>query len=63
MFEQLAARARAEQQLLPPMPKLAPQLLVMAITELVAQEVRAGRVEKLPELEDMLVRFVVKALT
>jgi hypothetical protein len=35
----------------------------MAITELIAQEVRNGRVAKLPELEDMLVRFVVKALT
>jgi AcrR family transcriptional regulator len=63
MFGQLAARARTEQPLLPPVPKLAPQLLVMAITELIAQEVRAGRVEKLPELEDMLVRFIVKALT
>ena len=63
MFEQLAARARAEQPLLPPVPTLAPQLLVMAITELIAQEVRNGRVDKLPELEDMLVRFVVKALT
>jgi AcrR family transcriptional regulator len=63
MFEQLATRARAEQPLLPPLPPLAPQLLVMAITELIAQEVRNGRVEKLPELEDMVVRFVVKALT
>jgi AcrR family transcriptional regulator len=63
MFAGLAARARAEQPLLPPLPPLAPRLLVMAITELIAQEVRAGRVDKLPELEDMLVRFVVKALT
>jgi AcrR family transcriptional regulator len=63
MFEGLAARARAEQPLLPPLPPLAPRMLVMAITELVAQEVRNGRTEKLPELEDMLVRFVVKALT
>ena len=63
MFEGLGARARAEQPLLPPLPPLAPRMLVMAITELIAQEVRNGRVEKLPELEDMLVRFVVKALT
>jgi AcrR family transcriptional regulator len=63
MFEGLAARARTEQPLLPPLPPLAPRMLVMAITELIAQEVRNGRLDKLPELEDMLVRFVAKALT
>jgi len=63
MFDGLGARARAEQPLLPPLPPLAPRMLVMAITELIAQEVRNGRLEQLPELEDMLVRFVVKALT
>jgi len=63
MFEGLGTRARAEQPVLPPLPALAPRMLVMAITELIAQEVRNGRVAKLPELEDMLVRFVVKALT
>jgi AcrR family transcriptional regulator len=63
MFAGLAARARAEQPLLPPLPPLAPQLLVMAITELIAQEVREGRVDDLMKLEDELVRFIVKALT
>jgi AcrR family transcriptional regulator len=63
MFAGLGARARAEQPLLPALPPLAPRMLVMAITELIAQEVRNGRLEKLPDLEDMLVRFVVKALT
>jgi hypothetical protein len=63
MFEGLAARARAEQPLIPPLPPLAPRLLVMSITELIAQEVRNGRVAELPQLEDQLVRFVVKALT
>jgi AcrR family transcriptional regulator len=63
MFEGLAARARAEQPLIPPLPPLAPRLLVMSITELIAQEVRNRRVAELPELEDQLVRFVVKALT
>ena len=63
MFEGLAARARAEQPLLPPLPPLAPRLLVMSITELIAQEVRQGRVASLMELEDQLVRFIVKALT
>jgi AcrR family transcriptional regulator len=63
MFEGLAARARAEQPLLPPLPPLAPRLLVMSITELIAQEVRMGRVDSLMDLEDELVRFIVKALT
>jgi AcrR family transcriptional regulator len=63
LFEALAARARAEQPLLPPLPPLAPSLLVMAITELIAQEVRMGRLDSLLELEDVLVRFIVKALT
>jgi AcrR family transcriptional regulator len=63
MFEGLAARARAEQPLIPPLPPLAPRLLVMAITELIAQEVREGRVAQLMELEDELVRFIVKTLT
>jgi AcrR family transcriptional regulator len=63
MFAGLAARARTEQPLLPPLPPLAPRLLVMAITELIAQEVREGRTAQLLELEDDLVRFVVKTLT
>ena len=63
MFAALAARARAEQPLLPPLPPLAPRLLVMAITELIAQEVREGRVDDLMQLEDELVRFIVKTLT
>ena len=63
MFAGLAARARAEQRLIPPLPPLAPRLLVMAITELIAQEVREGRVDALMELEDELVRFIVKTLT
>jgi AcrR family transcriptional regulator len=63
MFEGLAARARAEQPLLPPLPPLAPRLLVMSITELIAQEVREGRVGQLMELEDELTRFIVKTLT
>jgi AcrR family transcriptional regulator len=63
MFEGLAERARAEQPTLAPLSPLAPRLLVVAITELIAQEVRMGRVGSLMELEDALVRFVAKALT
>jgi hypothetical protein len=35
----------------------------MAITELIAMEVREGRVDRLMELEDELVGFIVKTLT
>jgi AcrR family transcriptional regulator len=63
MFEGLAARARTEQPTLSPLPPLAPRLLVVAITELIAQEVRTGRLQSLMELEDALVRFIAKALT
>jgi hypothetical protein len=35
----------------------------MAITELIAQEVREGRVDELMKVEDELVRFIVKTLT
>ena len=62
MFEALAARARAEQPKLPPLPALAPRILVASITEIVGQEIRAGRVESLHELEDQLVFFIVKTL-
>ena len=62
MFEAVAARARTEQPELPPLSPLAPRLIVTAITEIVAQEIRAGRVDALPKLEDELVRFVVKTL-
>jgi AcrR family transcriptional regulator len=62
MFEALAARARAEQPKLPPLPALAPRVLVASITEIVGQEVRAGRVDALHELEDELVFFIVKTL-
>lgn len=62
MFEDLARRARAEQPSLPALSPLTPRILVLAITELVAEEVRAGRVERLPELEDELTRFAIRLL-
>ena len=46
MFADLARRARAEQPDLPPLSPLVPRVLVLAITELVAEEVRAGRTEQ-----------------
>lgn len=62
MFAELAARARAEQPSLPPLPRLVPRVLVLAITELVAEEVRAHRTERLAELEDEIVFLAVKLL-
>jgi AcrR family transcriptional regulator len=62
MFEGLAARARAEHPDLPPLPPLAPLLLVSGITEVVAYEVRQGRLATLGQLEDELVDLVVKVL-
>jgi AcrR family transcriptional regulator len=62
LFEGLAARARAEQPELGPLPRLAPRILVTAITELVAQEVRAGRGDDLASLRDELLRFIVATI-
>jgi AcrR family transcriptional regulator len=62
LFEGLAARARVEQPKLPPLPALAPRLVVTSITEIVGQEVRGGRLESLHELEDELTFFIVKTL-
>jgi AcrR family transcriptional regulator len=62
MFADLGRRARAEQPGLPPLPPLIPRILVLTITELVAEEVRAGRTEKLRELEPDLARFAIRLL-
>jgi AcrR family transcriptional regulator len=62
MFGALAHRARVEQPGLPPCPALAARVLVTSITEIVGQEIRAGRVETLHELEDELVHLIVKTL-
>jgi AcrR family transcriptional regulator len=62
LFEALAARARAEQTALPRLSPLAPRVLVTAITEIVGQEIRAGRGDRLPDLEDELVHLVVRLL-
>jgi len=62
MFEALAARARLEDPSLPPLSPVAVRVLVAGLTELIADEVRAGRIDRLPELEDDLVDLVVKVL-
>lgn len=62
MFEELARRARAEEPGLPPLSDVAARVLVLATTELVAEEVRAGRTARLTALEDDLVHMTVKLL-
>jgi AcrR family transcriptional regulator len=62
MFGDLARRARAEQPDLPPLSPLVPRALVLTITEIVAEEVRAGRGEHLAELEPELAEFAISLL-
>jgi AcrR family transcriptional regulator len=62
MFEALAARARTEQPELPPLRPLALRILVAGITEVVAEELRAGRLDRLHELGDELTAQVIMTL-
>jgi AcrR family transcriptional regulator len=62
MYVGLAERARREQPDLEPMPKIVPRLLVNAILDMVAEEVRAGRGDRLTELRDELFPVTVKLL-
>jgi AcrR family transcriptional regulator len=63
LFRLQAERARREQPGLPPVSEPRLRMLVAGIQDLVAQEVRAGRIERLPELEDEIVELTVRALT
>ena len=62
MFAELGRRARAEQPELPPLSPLVPRVLVVAITEIVAEEVRAGRTEQLDALKDEIARLAIRLL-
>ena len=62
MFADLGRRARVEQPDLPPLSPLVPRTLVLAITEIVAEEVRAGRTARLDELEPELARLSIRLL-
>jgi AcrR family transcriptional regulator len=62
MFGALAARARAEDTGLSELNPLGPRLLVTGITELVANEVREGRIEGLTALREPLVDLAVRLL-
>jgi AcrR family transcriptional regulator len=63
MFDGLAAWARAQQPGLPPLGPLATRVIVLAVTELVAEEVRAGRTDRLTALEEDVVNLIVLMLT
>ena len=62
MFAGLGERARAEQPDLPPLSPLAPRILAIGITGLIGEEVVAGRIGSLHELEDELVTLIVRTL-
>jgi AcrR family transcriptional regulator len=62
MFEDLGRRARAEQPGLPPLDEIVPRALVLAITELVAEEVRAGNIDRLGDLEGEIAQLGLKLL-
>jgi AcrR family transcriptional regulator len=62
MFAALAARGRGEQPELPPLAPRTPRLIVLATTELVAGEVRAGRTGELEALEEELLMFMLRLL-
>jgi AcrR family transcriptional regulator len=62
MFDALGARARAETPGLPPLSSVVPRAIVVAITELIAEEVRAGRTGQLEELHDDLLHLIVRLL-
>jgi AcrR family transcriptional regulator len=62
MFGDLGARARGEQPELPPLSAVTCRLIVLGTTELVAGEVRGGRIDQLEELEEELFVFMVRLL-
>jgi AcrR family transcriptional regulator len=58
LFHRIAMRAREEDPSLPPISPYAVELAVLGTTELIAHEVRQGRVDRLTELEPHLLRYV-----
>jgi hypothetical protein len=62
MFADLGRRARVEQPGLEPLSDLVPRVLVVAITELVAEEVRAGRISRLTDLSDEIALLAIRLL-
>jgi AcrR family transcriptional regulator len=63
MMEGLAHRARSEEPALPPLAPLATRLVVVGITEIVTEQVRAGALADLPSLHRDLVEYAELILT
>jgi AcrR family transcriptional regulator len=62
MFADLGRRARSEQPDLGPLSELVPRVLVVAITEIVAEEVRDGRTSSLTGLADDVALLAIRLL-
>ena len=62
MFERVAERARRENPDLPPLAPLATRLLVSGVTDVLGEQIRAGRLEDIGALEDDVAFFVIKQL-
>jgi AcrR family transcriptional regulator len=62
MFAELGRRARDERPELGPLSELVPRVLVLSITELVAEEVRAGRTARLTDLSEEIALLAVRLL-
>lgn len=62
IFKVLAQRAREEQPSLPELSPLVPRLVVVGVTDIVGEAVRAGEIDSLVEREDELVALIVRLL-
>jgi AcrR family transcriptional regulator len=62
MFRVLGERARDELPSLPPLSPLVPRFVVVGVTDIVGEAVRAGELESLAEREDELVTLIVRLL-
>jgi AcrR family transcriptional regulator len=62
LFVRLGERIRREQPDLPALPTFVPRVLMYALIEMVAVEVRAGRTDRLTEIEDAAMFITVKLL-
>ena len=62
LFDGLGAWARQQNPALPPLRPLATRTIVLAVTELVGEEIRAGRTDRLTELGDEVVHLMVLLL-
>lgn len=62
LFEALGAWARSQEPELPPLQRLATRAIVLAVTELVAEEVRADRIDSLPELSGEISQLIIALL-